>query len=252
MKRSTEFSSMTGKAPPVITTVRRALVLLWIAALLPARARLWLIQYTARMLARLGRAFALFDADGQPYLIRYLIRTELDTAPDRKFEIKTGPGHMIALHNIQQADADRWLHNHPWIESEARILHGAYLECRDRLRDRPSHGLMDQSLYYRGVGYLNQLDSSVYHRIAHVHGDVWTLFRTGAKTKDGWGFLIDGQHVSWRKANLSIGDWVQVREDGFPVDVYERAIIKNAQRTHDIDLFDLELDAAERRLGIKL
>lgn len=205
---------------PVITTVRLALVLLWLVQLLPVswtRARLALIRYTVRMLARMGRAFALFDSDGQPYLIRYLIRTE------RKADgtLATGPGHMIALHNIQQADADRWLHNHPWEESEAKILHGAYLECRDRLRDKPSkYNLLDQSLYYRGAGDTNNLDAHVYHRIAHVtpRTPLWTLFRTGEKTKDGWGFLIDGKHVPWREANLSIGDWVQVNEYGWPVD----------------------------------
>jgi hypothetical protein len=118
--------------------------------------------------------------DGAPYVTRWYLtgeRREIRAALARG---ETGmPGTY--LHHFHCADTDRRLHNHPYAWCTTRILRGGYIE-RTAYLDAPS-----VLLTYR-AGDDGCLTPGVWHRIASLHGETWTLFTAGPKHGRGWGF----------------------------------------------------------------
>lgn len=125
---------------------------------------------TSRTPAQFG-AYVITDyMTGEPYITRVLF--------PRIFGVR------FMLHHIHRADNDRALHNHPWEWMRSLILCGSYTEER-----------LDGT---RRVRLWNKLSGSSLHRITELHGEVWTLFVAGPRTKD-WGFLVGKRIVPWRK-----------------------------------------------------
>lgn len=121
------------------------------------------------------RAYTI-ETDGDKYLTRVIL------LPRRIF------GVNIYLHNFHRADADRYLHSHPWRWTRSIVLAGSYVEER----------VADGKVIERTVRWFNKIDEHDYHRVLRLHGDVWTLFITGPRIQD-WGFLTERGHVSWRE-----------------------------------------------------
>lgn len=100
-------------------------------------------------------------------------------------------GLRVMLHHIHRADADVWLHNHPWQHATFRILSGGYTEERLR-RDG---GIERTTLC---AGDVNRLTAGTFHRVVHVEPNTWTLGIIGPRVQD-WGFLVEGSLVPWRE-----------------------------------------------------
>ncbi len=60
-----------------------------------------------------------------------------------------------------------------------------------------AHDLLEAKVEARTRRW-NWLTGDDYHRVLRLHGDTWTLFLTGPR-RDDWGFLVDGEHVPWKK-----------------------------------------------------
>lgn len=114
------------------------------------------------------------STDGSPYLTRVLLPRIFGVRP--------------MLHNIHRADDDRELHNHPWRWMLSIILSGSYDEERTDAAGRVTR---------RRVRWFNFITDRDFHRIAELHGHVWTLFITGPRVQS-WGFLVDGKLIPWR------------------------------------------------------
>jgi hypothetical protein len=109
--------------------------------------------------------------DGELYLTRFYLGTI------GKWEFH--------LHRFTRGDADRRVHDHPWEQSYAFILHGGYDEERLVGVD-PYTGPITTTKVRRWFNPITALD---FHRITRLHKPVvWTLFVHTPKVKE-WGFL---------------------------------------------------------------
>lgn len=115
--------------------------------------------------------------NGDKYLIRYTVA-------------RIVPLFRVFLHNIRRPDLDRNLHNHPWPNVRCLILWGGYTEVRLR------HGHLSHRSY--GPGDVNVLQSDLYHRIASVKPNTWTLVFAGKRSRS-WGFLVGDEHIDWKE-----------------------------------------------------
>ncbi len=133
-----------------------------------------------------GRRWAYTIGIGDsPYLTRILFPRVL--------------GCRLFLHHFHRPDAEQHLHNHPWSWARALVLAGGYDE--ERLLDVVSNAPHEMPLVItkeRTVRRWNSLTGDDYHRVLRLHDDTWTLFLTGPR-RDDWGFLVDGEHVPWKK-----------------------------------------------------
>lgn len=141
----------------------------------------------------------VIETDGDKYLTRIML-------PWRILGVRP------YLHRFHRADADRFPHNHPWAWAFSLILCGSYDEERidadgvDSLRllraacGGIDSGTRDYTLFStrRVVRWFNFLRDTDYHRVEKLNGDVWTLFVTGPRHGDDWGFLVEGKHVNWK------------------------------------------------------
>lgn len=118
----------------------------------------------------------------------------LKGAPDPRAKWLQGMP-SIRLHHILRSDSNiDHPHDHPW---DARTI---VLGPKGYAEERPT-SLSDtkRTVHYRERGYTGPLQLGQYHVITWVPpGGVWTLFITWKK-QGTWGFLVDGQKVSWRK-----------------------------------------------------
>jgi hypothetical protein len=124
---------------------------------------------------------------GKLYLERYLIHG-WSPAVGKDAE----PGVSVYLHHIVLPDQDdvHVLHNHPWGWAESLILHGWYVEERQRDGQPLFRSLLE--------GMTNRLESNTFHRITDVSDECWTLFMVGPKTQS-WGFTVPGRGFTpWR------------------------------------------------------
>ena len=170
--------------------------------LLPYRLRRWLIQRGVNYSLRHNRA-KWIHLKGQLYLERY--------------SLYEGPRGCVFLHRFHRPDDDRGPHNHPWRWAASLILTGGYLESRVESSGTPveEYGRFGRRTRHRGrlntrvftVGDINTIKSSdEFHRIAHLldtrsalslggktpfEPEVWTLFISGPKHGNSWGYLID-------------------------------------------------------------
>lgn len=129
------------------------------------------------------------ETEGDPYLTRVLL--------SRWLPIKKWFGIGIYLHHFHRPDIDQHLHNHPWTWGMSFVLSGSYTEERLEgfLETMPPQILTDT----RRVSRFNFIRDTDYHKVKELHGDVWTLFITGRRHENDWGFLVDGVHVPWTK-----------------------------------------------------
>ena len=109
-----------------------------------------------------------FCGENGPYLTRYVLSSI--------------PQFSVYYHQFHRADEDREFHNHPWEWAKATILHGGYVE--ERLTD----DLQVVTTTYE-AGDSNFIEASVFHRVASIKPDTWTLIHVGRKVQD-WGFGV--------------------------------------------------------------
>lgn len=116
--------------------------------------------------------YTIHGFDGSPYITRTLLP-------------RVGE-HRLMLHQIHRADADPYMHNHPWRTARFLILSGGYVEER----------LVDGEIVARAIapGEWNEIDANTFHRVRTVWPDTWTLGVVGERCQD-WGFLVDGALV---------------------------------------------------------
>lgn len=97
----------------------------------------------------------------------------------------THPWGAIRIHNIQRADFDPDMHDHPW-NFGSFVLWGWYIE------ELPGPTLRTRSMfsfaYHRAEGR---------HRIVSVSPSLYTLVFTGPKIRD-WGFHTPHGFVPWK------------------------------------------------------
>lgn len=101
------------------------------------------------------------------------------------------PAGTLRLHNIQQSDEGRDLHDHPF-DFTSLILKGGYVEHRpDCLCDKFVPSLPPCRFY--GPGSVVRRRAEDLHRLELVNGPAWTLVLTGPyhrmwgfDTPDGW------------------------------------------------------------------
>ncbi len=107
--------------------------------------------------------------DGQLYMRRYLL-------------IRAGRDWpQLRIHHIQQPDAGRELHDHPF-DFISFVLKGGYIEEQS-----------DHVKYRRRFSIAFRRATDL-HRINELHGDVWTLV-LASRIKRKWGFIVDGEWV---------------------------------------------------------
>lgn len=112
--------------------------------------------------------------DGQLYLTRFYLG-------------KIGKWEFH-LHRFTRGDADRRVHDHPYLQSYAFILSGGYDEER-LVGVCPYNGPITTIKKRR---WFNPIDGLDFHRITRLHKPiVWTLFVHTPKFKE-WGFLEQG------------------------------------------------------------
>jgi hypothetical protein len=147
---------------------------------------------------------ALKNDDGTPYLTRWCLFCT--------------PFGRLYLHHIPSADYARELHNHPadWV---CFVLWGGYVQRRMQQLFHQYHGAHGNRLRVPIMNYkgehattgessqniarwsTNRMTTDVYHRIAHVEPNTWTLCWFGAKAPGEWGFWVNGKHMpfsTWR------------------------------------------------------
>lgn len=116
---------------------------------------------------------------GEPYLFRYYL--------GRVF------GVTFYLHEFVRADAERWLHDHPWRLSLGVVLAGEYVEERMTGLSPYTGPVVKQ----RRVRWLNIITGSTAHRITEPRPGTWTLF-IHTRKKKAWGFYEFAQSPTWR------------------------------------------------------
>lgn len=98
-------------------------------------------------------------------------------------------GVTAYLHRFVAADADEWVHDHPWSWSVAIVLTGGYREERLEHFD-PATGWKARLRILGGWRRINLIRGRDFHRIVDSIPETWTLFIHGPRVK-GWGFLQD-------------------------------------------------------------
>lgn len=100
------------------------------------------------------------------------------------------PGRKAFIHHFCAPDDEPpgTLHTHPFKRSLSVVLSGSYHEERI-VKGRITTTQRGDVLCCRKIRWFNWLPGDSQHRIACLHGDVWTLFLVDEK-KDGedWGF----------------------------------------------------------------
>ena len=119
----------------------------------------------------IGKPCRVIESGGKPYLIRIFVGY---------FE-----GTTTYLHRFVSADAERWLHDHPF-EAQSSVICGGYTEERLVVL---SHKGPITAMFSRGPGEYFRVSSDTFHRIVSVHQDTWTVFNHGPHLEKGWGFL---------------------------------------------------------------
>lgn len=144
----------------------------------------WLVWLVLRAYA-LGRPRHTFRLDGRRYLTRYYLT---GTGPTEENDHSTGqPGWY--LHHIHEPDTDRRLHNHPWRWARYWILRGGYVEFRQWCSGEPDDPPWSVRVREIRAGDRMGLSEHIFHRIARVCPNTWTLFHSGPKHGRGWGFM---------------------------------------------------------------
>ena len=122
--------------------------------------------------------------DGLVYLVRLRI-------------IQT-PWFALYLHDIHEPDGDRDPHNHPW-PFLSFVLRGYYIE---KVYDDPGHPRLAVSSHYVEKKHrrfsVHRMGRSSAHRIVEAAPGLKTIIITGPRSKDGWGFFVDGEYVPWQ------------------------------------------------------
>lgn len=128
------------------------------------------MKLIARALERLcwTRPARIIESGNKPYLYRIFLFRLL--------------GWNCYLHHFVSADAERWLHDHPF-DGLAIVVSGSYVEERLVAMNWP--GLTTER---RTVRFLNWISGNCFHRILKPLPHTWTLFIHSPKFK-GWGFL---------------------------------------------------------------
>lgn len=133
---------------------------------------------------------------GKPYLKRwrligYLSKSNSIQTGEFGTEVKSNLPFASRIHNFLQIDEDGAHHNHPWKWAISFIFWGGYTQERiDRYGRRYVETFSAPSF--------NFIRHSDYHMVTHLHGNPWTWFTTGPKCSD-WGFLVNGEHVPWKR-----------------------------------------------------
>jgi hypothetical protein len=107
-----------------------------------------------------------------PYMTRSFFYGEKKSRPNEKLR--------VCLHRLRNSDPTNELHSHPWTWSWSLILVGGYDEQRII-----GPGIVTRALRAGDVNWLDQADL---HRIDRLEGETWTLFVSGPRTDDNWGF----------------------------------------------------------------
>jgi len=95
------------------------------------------------------------------------------------------------LHCFHLPDADRALHNHPWV-GRGLILLGGYVE--ERSAGHPREG---RAPYFRAMrpGALQLVEPDTFHRVTDLFEDrAWTLFVVGERVTE-WGYWCKDRFV---------------------------------------------------------
>ena len=134
---------------------------------------------------------------GRPYLKRwrilgYLTGHEQSEHYDQVKTVKSKLPFRVNLHQFFQRDLDGCCHNHPWKWAISFGLRGSYTE------QRINPISLKSSYKTYNAPFVNFLTHSDFHQITEIKGNPITLFISGPKAVDDWGFLWEGQFTNWR------------------------------------------------------
>lgn len=133
------------------------------------------------------------DGSG-PYLERWLVAGPAFGEPGRK----------VFLHHFCAPDDQPpgVLHTHPFKRSFSVVLSGSYTEERI-VKGTITMTRRGDVLCCRKIRWFNWLPGDSPHRIAELHGDVWTLFFVDEKKDDGdWGFFTPEGYKSAKELGI--------------------------------------------------
>lgn len=97
--------------------------------------------------------------DGNPYLTRHYLYVR--------------ENFSIFLHKFHASDEPIIFHSHPFYWSFSIILYGSYLEFRSYKNNK----VIKRKVVF--PGYINYINSKIFHRVDLLSDCVWTLFFTG-------------------------------------------------------------------------
>lgn len=123
----------------------------------------------------LGKPCRVIESGGKPYLIRVFL--------EHRYSGRSA--QTVYMHRFVSADAERWLHDHPF-SARSNVLCGGYAE---EILTALSHKRPITKLMWRTPGEDFDISGGTFHRIVSVEPNTWTLFRHGPHLAKGWGFL---------------------------------------------------------------
>lgn len=153
----------------------------------------------------LARSRRTFYTEGDPYLTRfYLTKRSVPPVDDGSDPDKR---LGVYLHYFHRGDEDAALHNHPWGWSFSVILTNGYVEERWDPKAR--------RIRKRRVcpGSINVIRANDFHRVDLIDQSrgAWTLFFSGKRVREDWGFWLPGVHKFVPHHNFSRSRFTDVR-----------------------------------------
>jgi hypothetical protein len=139
--------------------------------------------------------------EGLPYLTRHYVirkgRAEGEEAEPGSEGSKFNRWLSVYLHYFHRGDEDAALHNHPWKVSYSLILTNGYVEER---WDPKTEKIVRRTLR---PGSINRILADDFHRVELIDPSrgAWTLFFSGSRVKEAWGFWWPGVHgfIPWKQ-----------------------------------------------------
>jgi hypothetical protein len=108
----------------------------------------------------------------------------------KRLRIIQTPWFGVYLHWINEPDADRDLHDHPWTWFTSTVLRGGYIESVSACTDRPSRRWTNAWPRWS----THCMTQDMCHRIEAVAPGTVTLIFVGRR-RSSWGFYTDQGYV---------------------------------------------------------
>lgn len=139
--------------------------------------------------------------ENRPYLTRHYLKSHRPHGEEKIVDGDDNVKFGLYLHYFHRGDEDAALHNHPFKWSYSLILTNGYSEER---WDAKAQKIITRLLR---PGSINRIMADDFHRVDLIDPTrgAWTLFLSGPRINDAWGFWWPGVHefIHWREFTRS-------------------------------------------------